>query len=61
MAPTVLRLNSRLQFVQRYGFHGGVEDDAGVGDHDVDVAGGRDRRCDAGVVGDVQCQALTGV
>ncbi len=50
-----------LQFRQRYGFHGGVEDLGGVDDDDVDITRARECCGNAGVVSDVEGHSLTDV
>ena len=50
-----------MQFAQRYGFHGGVENFGGVDDHDVDVTRGRECCGHAGIVCDIEGQSLTDV
>ena len=53
-----VQVEQPLQFGQRDGFHGGVEDFSGVDDDDVDITGGRECRGHAGVIGDVEGQTL---
>ena len=59
--PDGVEVEQPLQFGQRYGFHGRVEDVGRVDDDDVDVTCGGECGGDAGVVSDVEGQSLADV